>query len=99
MGNIENIGSTFGIDVRRKIWCSENRSDWLKGEIDPNCLKSIAWQFEEVLTSATDQYGKAYDELTAGLREALKTFTKLLRGVSLGKDVNNISAESGESKA
>lgn len=99
MGNINNIGSTFGIDVRRKIWCSENRSDWLKGEIDPNCLKRIAWQFEEVLTSATDQYGKAYDELTAGLREALKTFTKLLRGVSLGKDVNNISAESGESKS
>ena len=99
MGNIKNIGSTFGIDVRRKIWCSENRSDWLKGEIDPNCLKRIAWQFEEVLTSATDQYGKAYDELTAGLREALKTFTKLLRGVSLGKDVNNISAESGESKS
>ena len=99
MGNINNIGSTFGIDVRRKIWCSENRSDWLKGEIDPNCLKRLAWQFEEVLTSATDQYGKAYDELTAGLREALKTFTKLLRGVSLGKDVNNISAESGESKS
>lgn len=99
MGNINNIGSTFGIDVRRKIWCSENRSDWLKGEIDPNCLKRLAWQFEEVLTSATDQYGKAYDDLTAGLREALKTFTKLLRGVSLGKDVNNISAESGESKS
>ena len=99
MGNIKNIGSTFGIDVRRKIWCLENRSDWLKGEIDPNCLKRIAWQFEEALTSATDQYGKAYDELTAGLREALKTFTKLLRGVSLGKDVNNISAESGESKS
>ena len=99
MGNINNIGSTFGIDVRRKIWCSENRSDWLKGEIDPNCLKRLAWQFEEVLTSATDQYGKAYDELTAGLREALKTFTKLLRGVSLGKDLNNSSAESGESKS
>lgn len=94
-----NIGSTFGIDIRRKIWCSENRSDWLKGEIDPNCLKRIAWQFEEVLTSATDQYGKAYDELTAGLREALKTFTKLLRGVSLGKDVNSTSAESGDSKS
>ena len=68
MGNIKNIGSTFGIGVRRKIWCLENRSDWLKGEIDPNCLKRIAWQFEEVLTSATDQYGKAYDELTAVLR-------------------------------
>lgn len=99
MGNIKNIGSTFGIDVRRKIWCSENRSDWLKGEIDPNCLKRIAWQFEEVLTSATDQYGKAYDELTAGLREALKSFTKLLRGVSLGKDINSTSAESGDSKS
>ena len=94
-----NIGSTFGIDIRRKIWCSSNRSDWLKGEIDPSCLKKIAWQFEEVLTSATDQYGKAYDELTAGLREALKSFTKLLRGVSLGKDVNSTSAESGESKS
>lgn len=99
MGNIKNIGSTFGIDIRRKIWCSENQSDWLKGEIDPNCLKRIAWQFEEVLTSATDQYGKAYDELTAGLREALKSFTKLLRGVSLGKDINNTSAESGDSKS
>lgn len=99
MGNINNIGSTFGIDIRRKIWCSENRSDWLKGEIDPSCLKKIAWQFEEVLTSATDQYGKAYDELTAGLREALKSFTKLLRGVSLGKDVNSTSAESGDSKS
>ena len=99
MGNINNIGSTFGIDVRRKIYCTGNTSDWLKGEIDPNCLKRIAWQFEEVLTSATDQYGKAYDELTAGLREALKTFTKLLRGVSLGKDINSTSAESGESKS
>lgn len=99
MGNIKNIGSTFGIDIRRKIWCSENQSDWLKGEIDPNCLKRITWQFEEVLTSATDQYGKAYDELTAGLREALKSFTKLLRGVSLGKDINNTSAESGDSKS
>lgn len=99
MAYIKNIGSTFGIDVRRKIWCSENRSDWLKGEIDPSCLKKIAWQFEEVLTSATDQYGKAYDELTAGLREALKSFTKLLRGVSLGKDVNSTSAESGDSKS
>lgn len=94
-----NIGSTFGIDIRRKIWCSDNRSDWLKGEIDPSCLKNIAWQFEEVLTSATDQYGKAYDELTAGLREALKSFTKLLRGVSLGKDINSTSAESGDSKS
>ena len=106
-----NIGSTFGIDVRRKIWSNSTRydaeskssvsvrPDWLKGEIDPNCLKRIAWQFEEVLTSATDQYGKAYDELTAGLREALKSFTKLLRGVSLGKDVNSTSAESGESKS
>lgn len=99
MGNINNIGSTFGIDVRRKIYCTGNTSDWLKGEIDPSCLKRIAWQFEEVLTSATDQYGKAYDELTAGLREALKTFTKLLRGVSLGKDINSTSAESGESKS
>lgn len=99
MGNIKNIGSTFGIDIRRKIWCSENRSDWLKGEIDPSCLKRIAWQFEEVLTSATDQYGEAYDEITAGLREALKSFTKLLRGVSLGKDVNSTSAESGDSKS
>ena len=106
-----NIGSTFGIDVRRKTWSNSTRydaeskssvsvrPDWLKGEIDPNCLKRIAWQFEEVLTSATDQYGKAYDELTAGLREALKSFTKLLRGVSLGKDVNSTSAESGESKS
>ena len=106
-----NIGSTFGIDIRRKIWSDSTRydaesesyvsvrPDWLKGEIDPNCLKKIAWQFEEVLTSATDQYGKAYDELTAGLREALKSFTKLLRGVSLGKDVNSTSAESGESKS
>lgn len=94
-----NIGSTFGIDIRRKIWCSDNRSDWLKGEIDPSCLKNIAWQFEEVLTSATDQYGEAYDEITAGLREALKSFTKLLRGVSLGKDVNSTSAESGDSKS
>lgn len=106
-----NIGSTFGIDIRRKIWSNSTRyvaeskssvsvrSDWLKGEIDPNCLKRLAWQFEEVLTSATDQYGKAYDELTAGLREALKSFTKLLRGVSLGKDVNSTSAESGESKS
>ena len=106
-----NIGSTFGIDIRRKIWSNSTRydaeskssvsvrPDWLKGEIDPNCLKRIAWQFEEVLTSATDQYGKAYDELTAGLREALKSFTKLLRGVSLGKDVNSTSAESGESKS
>lgn len=94
-----NIGSTFGIDIRRKIWCSGNRSDWLKGEIDPSCLKKIAWQFEEVLTSATDQYGEAYDEITAGLREALKSFTKLLRGVSLGKDVNSTSAESGDSKS
>lgn len=106
-----NIGSTFGIDIRRKIWSDSTRydaesesyvsvrPDWLKGEIDPNCLKRIAWQFEEVLTSATDQYGKAYDELTAGLREALKSFTKLLRGVSLGKDVNSTSAESGESKS
>lgn len=94
-----NIGSTFGIDIRRKIWCSDNRSDWLKGEIDPNCLKRIAWQFEEVLTSATDQYGEAYDEITAGLREALKSFTKLLRGVSLGKDINSTSAESGDSKS
>ena len=100
MGNINNIGSTFGIDVRRKIYVPGNRmSDWLKGEIDPSCLKKIAWQFEEVLTSATDQYGKAYDELTAGLREALKSFTKLLRGVSLGKDINSTSAESGESKS
>lgn len=99
MENINNIGSTFGIDVRRKIYCTGNTSDWLKGEIDPNCLKRIAWQFEEVFTSATDQYGKAYDELTAGLREALKTFTKLLRGVSLGKDINSTSAESGESKS
>lgn len=99
MAYIKNIGSTFGIDVRRKIWCSENRSDWLKGEIDPSCLKKIAWQFEEVLTSATNQYGEAYDELTAGLREALKSFTKLLRGVSLGKDVNSTSAESGDSKS
>ena len=85
MGNIKNIGSTFGIDIRRKIWSNSTRydaesessvsvrPDWLKGEIDPNCLKRIAWQFEEVLTSATDQYGKAYDELTAGLREALKS--------------------------
>lgn len=106
-----NIGSTFGIDIRRKIWSNSTRydaeskssvsvrPDWLKGEIDPNCLKRIAWTFEEVLTSATDQYGKAYDELTAGLREALKSFTKLLRGVSLGKDVNSTSAESGESKS
>ena len=106
-----NIGSTFGIDIRRKIWSDSTRydaesessvsvrPDWLKGEIDPSCLKKIAWQFEEVLTSATDQYGKAYDELTAGLREALKSFTKLLRGVSLGKDVNSTSAESGESKS
>ena len=102
MGNINNIGSTFGIDVRRKIYCSGKPSEvsnWLKGEIDPSCLKRIAWQFEEVLTSATDQYGKAYDELTAGLREALKSFTKLLRGVSLGKDINSTSAESGESKS
>ncbi len=111
MGNINNIGSTFGIDIRRKIWSNSTRydaeskssvsvrPDWLKGEIDPSCLKKIAWQFEEVLTSATDQYGKAYDELTAGLREALKSFTKLLRGVSLGKDVNSTSAESGESKS
>lgn len=106
-----NIGSTFGIDIRRKIWTDSTRydtksetyvsvrPDWLKGEIDPSCLKKIAWQFEEVLTSATDQYGKAYDELTAGLREALKSFTKLLRGVSLGKDVNSTSAESGDSKS
>lgn len=106
-----NIGSTFGIDIRRKIWSDSTRydaesksyvsvrPDWLKGEIDPSCLKNIAWTFEEVLTSATDQYGKAYDELTAGLREALKSFTKLLRGVSLGKDVNSTSAESGESKS
>ena len=106
-----NIGSTFGIDIRRKIWSDSTRydaesesyvsvrPDWLKGEIDPSCLKKIAWTFEEVLTSATDQYGKAYDELTAGLREALKSFTKLLRGVSLGKDVNSTSAESGESKS
>lgn len=106
-----NIGSTFGIDIRRKIWSNSTRydaeskssvsvrPDWLKGEIDPNWLKRIAWTFEEVLTSATDQYGKAYDELTAGLREALKSFTKLLRGVSLGKDVNSTSAESGESKS
>lgn len=106
-----NIGSTFGIDIRRKIWSDSTRydaesessvsvrPDWLKGEIDPSCLKNIAWQFEEVLTSATDQYGKAYDELTAGLREALKSFTKLLRGVSLGKDVNSTSAESGDSKS
>ena len=106
-----NIGSTFGIDIRRKIWSNSTRydaeskssvsvrPDWLKGEIDPGCLKNIAWTFEEVLTSATDQYGKAYDELTAGLREALKSFTKLLRGVSLGKDVNSTSAESGESKS
>lgn len=106
-----NIGSTFGIDIRRKIWSDSTRydaesetfvsvlPDWLKGEIDPSCLKKIAWQFEEVLTSATDQYGKAYDELTAGLREALKSFTKLLRGVSLGKDVNSTSAESGDSKS
>ena len=106
-----NIGSTFGIDIRRKIWSDSTRydaesgsyvsvrPDWLKGEIDPNCLKKIAWLFEEVLTSATDQYGKAYDELTAGLREALKSFTKLLRGVSLGKDVNSTSAESGDSKS
>ena len=94
-----NIGSTFGIDIRRKIWAEDSRSDWLKGEIDPSCLKNIAWTFEEVLTSATNQYGEAYDELTAGLREALKSFTKLLRGVSLGKDVNSTSAESGESKS
>ena len=106
-----NIGSTFGIDIRRKIWSNSTRydaeskssvsvrPDWLKGEIDPSCLKNIAWTFEEVLTSATDQYGEAYDELTAGLREALKSFTKLLRGVSLGKDVNSTSAESGESKS
>lgn len=106
-----NIGSTFGIDIRRKIWSDSTRydaesessvsvrPDWLKGEIDPSCLKKIAWQFEEVLTSATDQYGEAYDELTAGLREALKSFTKLLRGVSLGKDVNSTSAESGDSKS
>lgn len=106
-----NIGSTFGIDIRRKIWSNSTRydaeskssvsvrPDWLKGEIDPSCLKKIAWTFEEVLTSATDQYGEAYDELTAGLREALKSFTKLLRGVSLGKDVNSTSAESGESKS
>ena len=115
-----NIGSTFGIDIRRKIWAGDLRSDakdsrsdakdsrsdakdlrsdWLKGEIDPSCLKNIAWTFEEVLTSATNQYGEAYDELTAGLREALKSFTKLLRGVSLGKDVNSTSAESGESKS
>lgn len=106
-----NIGSTFGIDIRRKIWDdglrydAESKSyvsvrpDWLKGEIDPSCLKKIAWTFEEVLTSATNQYGEAYDELTAGLREALKSFTKLLRGVSLGKDVNSTSAESGESKS
>ena len=106
-----NIGSTFGIDIRRKIWSNSTRydaesessvsvrPDWLKGEIDPSCLKKIAWQFEEVLTSATDQYGEAYDELTAGLREALKSFTKLLRGVSLGKDVNSTSAESGDSKS
>lgn len=106
-----NIGSTFGIDIRRKIWSDSTRydagsesyvsvrPDWLKGEIDPNCLKKIAWQFEEVLTSATNQYGEAYDELTAGLREALKSFTKLLRGVSLGKDVNSTSAESGDSKS
>lgn len=106
-----NIGSTFGIDIRRKIWSDSTRydaesesyvsvrPDWLKGEIDPSCLKKIAWQFEEVLTSATNQYGEAYDELTAGLREALKSFTKLLRGVSLGKDVNSTSAESGESKS
>lgn len=106
-----NIGSTFGIDIRRKIWSDSTRydaesesyvsvrPDWLKGEIDPSCLKRIAWQFEEVLTSATDQYGEAYDELTAGLREALKSFTKLLRGVSLGKDVNSTSAESGDSKS
>ena len=99
MGNINNIGSTFGIDIRRKIWAEDSRSDWLKGEIDPSCLKNIAWTFEEVLTSATNQYGEAYDELTAGLREALKSFTKLLRGVSLGKDVNSTSAESGESKS
>lgn len=106
-----NIGSTFGIDIRRKIWSNSTRydaesksyvsvrPDWLKGEIDPSCLKRISWQFEEVLTSATDQYGKAYDELTAGLREALKSFTKLLRGVSLGKDINSTSAESGDSKS
>ena len=96
-----NIGSTFGIDIRRKIWVNDEGvlSDWLKGEIDPSCLKNIAWTFEEVLTSATNQYGEAYDELTAGLREALKSFTKLLRGVSLGKDVNSTSAESGESKS
>ena len=106
-----NIGSTFGIDIRRKIWADGSRyvaesdsfvsvrSDWLKGEIDPSGLKKIAWQFEEVLTSATDQYGTAYDEITAGLREALKSFTKLLRGVSLGKDVNSTSAESGDSKS
>lgn len=111
MAYIKNIGSTFGIDIRRKIWSDSTRydagsdsyvsvrPDWLKGEIDPNCLKKIAWQFEEVLTSATNQYGEAYDELTAGLREALKSFTKLLRGVSLGKDVNSTSAESGDSKS
>lgn len=100
MAYIKNIGSTFGIDIRRKIYVPGNCvSDWLKGEIDPSYLKKIAWSFEEKLTSATDQYGQAYDELTAGLREALKTFTKLLRGVGSGKSNDSISSESGESKS
>ena len=100
MAYIKNIGSTFGIDIRRKIYVpGDYVSDWLKGEIDPSYLKNIAWSFEEKLTSATDQYGKAYDELTAGLREALKTFTKLLRGVGSGKSNDSISSESGDSKS
>ena len=100
MAYIKNIGSTFGIDIRRKIYVpGDCVSDWLKGEIDPSYLKKIAWSFEEKLTSATDQYGKAYDELTAGLREALKTFTKLLRGVGSGKSNDSISSELGDSKS
>ena len=100
MLNIKNIGSTFGIDIRRKIYVPGScASDWLKGEIDPSYLKKIAWSFEEKFTSATDQYGTAYDDLTAGLREALKTFTKLLRGVGSGKSNDSISSESGDSKS